>query len=1256
MSKFTTDLSNYISSIPSQLKYLAKDFLVYSNLIDRQIGSTSAYDELTQWINTLGRMPESILSKNYYFASSYIDELYENGTGNTAFYNGELCNRFTFYKETDVPTLHLADVEKDPEYLIDRWFPSMSFGTTIVNNMQLSYAESNQKDVSSDNTVLGEDVSTVGMAHGYMESMQMHDDVCDLLGKTNRMFKNGKYDTLIARFHTSSVDETHESPIQTAISKQYGMSHGRNLLKKSPSTVNGYDNPYCRVWTYHHQYNQLSRAIRPFGSSYDTQVKIEKGMAKCGDFVTFRTQENEDYGVKGGSQRLDDYGVLNYDNGMVRIAPTAKLQDYFDEKLDGKSSGKNYSVKKCMFSIENLAWKANNIDHYEYDTYGLSPEQKGPFGGRIMWFPPYNLKFSEDTSVNWNANQFIGRGENVYTYTNSERSGQLSFTLLIDHPAILDYWTGRDENGKKNNCQGLDSDNDNGVDDVNYSGAEASQNQEQAILRFFAGCVNDGSEKEGDESGGSCGDILTAKQQRWQKRQARKQEVEKPKEVKVEQAAKPTPKIIHCVLYFPNNYSGADDAPLQTATVNSVDYLMRGIGTQKYIDPNTKEAVDWGLSPTTSYLVTVNGKSINPCSGYEIENPVSLTTCALTANYDTIKKTYADLVSNERKGQYLTDENANIVSATSYDSPATTVSLAKIVDSKALSLASAKEKTKLTSAPHEWYRRRWYYRVDSAYADDRLSNIDSYLDTQCKGLNCSKGYQILNEYSSVAKTFGIDASGETETLLVSFADLYYALNGNTVERITNSGNMATIQEVLGKTSNSQKRYTLTSIQFQGHASRAGYKTSNNTLAKKRADTFKAWLNSFGLSLPSKQEVSVINQTENPKYDIGENSTVPTKLWRSASMIIEYTEEDVVSASTNDNTAEVSTEVDNKETSKTITNPYELSKENMAKMDSLSPYIREMQQQGLLDSNANYTDPSKVDFDNSILGLSGITTGYVDRYDNEGEFFEELKVNSPFMHHLIKDKIKYFDPAFHSISPEGFNARLTFLNQCTRQGSTSDNGSQSFSSTAYNLAFGRPPVCILRVGDFYYTKIIINNLSIQYDDVQWDLNPEGIGVMPMFANVSISFKFLGGSDLSGPIARLQNAVSFNYYANTGVYDNRAEMVEYESDGSGKETKFKPYMYPDMVYNNGSLPRKLQASVTVEPLQGTMPNTNTEFTQGETTTVNKGTYQAKTNGKQIQNQILVDKVKEYQKEKELDERAELIRRVDRNMELIKLGILK
>lgn len=83
------------------------------------------------------------------------------------------------------------------------------------------------------------------------------------------------------------------------------------------------------------------------------------------------------------------------------------------------------------------------------------------------------------------------------------------------------------------------------------------------------------------------------------------------------------------------------------------------------------------------------------------------------------------------------------------------------------------------------------------------------------------------------------------------------------------------------------------------------------------------------------------------------------------------------------------------------------------------------------------------------------------------------------------------------------------------------------------------------------------MSITYDNngVQWDLNPEGVGVQPMYANVSLSFKFLGGQDLVKPIERLQNAVTANYYANASVYSRHADTNTHYYDAVEGEPKIK-----------------------------------------------------------------------------------------------------
>jgi hypothetical protein len=166
--------------------------------------------------------------------------------------------------------------------------------------------------------------------------------------------------------------------------------------------------------------------------------------------------------------------------------------------------------------------------------------------------------------------------------------------------------------------------------------------------------------------------------------------------------------------------------------------------------------------------------------------------------------------------------------------------------------------------------------------------------------------------------------------------------------------------------------------------------------------------------------------------------------------------------------------------------------------------------------------------------------------SECDYFETIKQDTPMVYDNLRDKLKFFQPAFHSMTPEGLNTRLTFLQQCMRPGDTiptvkTVNGQTTTDyNNATNTSFGAPPVLVLRVGDFYNTKIIPNTLSLTYENL--DINPEGIGVQPMIANVTLLFDFVGGSGLKESVDRLQNALTFNYYANTEMYDDRADSTD------------------------------------------------------------------------------------------------------------------
>lgn len=87
---------------------------------------------------------------------------------------------------------------------------------------------------------------------------------------------------------------------------------------------------------------------------------------------------------------------------------------------------------------------------------------------------------------------------------------------------------------------------------------------------------------------------------------------------------------------------------------------------------------------------------------------------------------------------------------------------------------------------------------------------------------------------------------------------------------------------------------------------------------------------------------------------------------------------------------------------------------------------------------------------------GISKLIVRKLLSECDYFDVVKKEVPMLYDSIQEKIKYFNPAFHSMTPEGLNSRLTFLNQCVRPGETipviGDKG-QIVANDALNTSFG-----------------------------------------------------------------------------------------------------------------------------------------------------------------------------------------------------------
>lgn len=198
------------------------------------------------------------------------------------------------------------------------------------------------------------------------------------------------------------------------------------------------------------------------------------------------------------------------------------------------------------------------------------------------------------------------------------------------------------------------------------------------------------------------------------------------------------------------------------------------------------------------------------------------------------------------------------------------------------------------------------------------------------------------------------------------------------------------------------------------------------------------------------------------------------------------------------------------------------------------------------SNSDIEQIANLNTQKKALTDNNTTTKDSGRNKFGNIYKEKLPVNSTDTSKLISGSKtisdNYFNPVFHSQTPEDFHRRLTFLQQCMRQGSPQTiEGTDSIK----NSIFGKQPILILKIGDFFNSKIIAETLTIDYTDAPWDLNPEGFGMQYMMCSITMNIKIIGGQSLAGPINILQNALSLNYYANS-TYTNKDIYATQTSD--------------------------------------------------------------------------------------------------------------
>ena len=662
-----------------------------------------------------------------------------------------------------------------------------------------------------------------------------------ILNKTKRLFNQHKINTIISRFHTDSNLTENSMDVRT----EYGLSHGRNLLTGDAQrsgesySPNGYDNPYCRVWTHHYQYDSLDKRMRPFIGVHG--FMLAEDFHKWKNFkntkttkITVKNEKNEDvekekkeYGWKDDTDNWRD-SVLGK-NGFVNITP----------KFQGGGE-KNIHTKQCMFSIENLAWK--DYDPYSFEK-ALSWEQRGPMGGRIMWFPPYGISFNETTSTNWNSSTFIGRGEDIYTYINTVRTGTLNFMLLVDHPSILDYvsWGGR---------------NNNTIEKVS----------DDDVHRFFAGCDNVAGPGGSNKTVGKLSDYAKPTPLTDEYIEIRKEEPIKP-----DKKPTPTPPVepqvpteetidITFYVFFPNNYAGYYDRcdNKDESNVEPIPYLLYGKGAQMEPDGELTKNLPLNFNATTG----------NEGGGYEMSNPIKtqyddnyiIGTDIRWWNNKNNNKTYHP--SKTKKWYYRIDGRYVTESIISFD-PKNYVGDAII----------------------------------NCYDQNPEGEESSYCDNNCFHLNCNttefkKSFnetenKNLYSLSEVAQAL---ASEPIATVIAT------NVGKNAATDVTNR-----IKELKTYFSG-ENGYKLYSVDAIGYSNEQGKtvkddlkKARNEALAKNRADTVIDWLKKYlkgdWKDNSTFKKPSIVAEHKVNKEDERNVSGKTAKLYRSAKVVMHFKRED-----------------------------------------------------------------------------------------------------------------------------------------------------------------------------------------------------------------------------------------------------------------------------------------------------------------------------------------------------------------------------
>ena len=289
-------------------------------------------------------------------------------------------------------------------------------------------------------------------------------------------------------------------------------------------------------------------------------------------------------------------------------------------------------------------------------------------------------------------------------------------------------------------------------------------------------------------------------------------------------------------VFFPNNYSGRDDAPIvKDAEVDAIDYLASGVFTQKRF-------ADTGAVAS-----------------------------ALAAGRPLASLKTEDIHTGEAVPEGV---------ARGYEMSSEPISLGM----DAASMNAFKDKAGYYYAPIYSGGKTWYYRVDSETSTQKLMSADNYKESQSYGLNAHGGLDLVKQNMTV----------DDDADLYSFADIYAAVEADGAS-VSSYADNATVVELKNIFENGRIQFVsaegLATSQdnYVGDDAENVGLERNKTLAYNRARTVIQWLRDSGAFKSIGRNSFSLNALTDPIGIVNDKSTrgLNAKLNRCVKVRINY---------------------------------------------------------------------------------------------------------------------------------------------------------------------------------------------------------------------------------------------------------------------------------------------------------------------------------------------------------------------------------